>query len=87
MPRKCIRETNWGSTPLEEVDRAVTEVKGGISIRAAAKESKIDSSTRRRVIKKKGKSSEISGVLWNSIGKESLHRRDGEGACRPHKKD
>uniref|UniRef100_A0A3Q1FDH6 Zgc:113274 n=1 Tax=Acanthochromis polyacanthus TaxID=80966 RepID=A0A3Q1FDH6_9TELE len=33
MPRKYSRKTNWGSTSLEEVQRAATEVQGGKSIR------------------------------------------------------
>lgn len=53
MPRKYSRKTNWGSTPLEEMQRAATEVQGGKSIRKVATERKIDRSTLRRFLKKK----------------------------------
>lgn len=53
MPRNYKRRTNWGSTPLEEMERAATDVKGGKSIRSVAKERNIDRTTLRRYIKKK----------------------------------
>uniref|UniRef100_A0A669B7K0 Zgc:113274 n=1 Tax=Oreochromis niloticus TaxID=8128 RepID=A0A669B7K0_ORENI len=34
MPRTYRRKTSWGSTPLEEIERAASEVKGGKSIRS-----------------------------------------------------
>uniref|UniRef100_A0A673KIP5 HTH psq-type domain-containing protein n=1 Tax=Sinocyclocheilus rhinocerous TaxID=307959 RepID=A0A673KIP5_9TELE len=53
MPRHYKRKTKWGSTPLEDMERAANDVKGGKSIRAVAKEKNIDRSTLRRYIKKK----------------------------------
>lgn len=53
MPRTYRRKTSWGSTPLEEIERAASEVKGGKSIRSVAKERQIDRSTLRRYIKKR----------------------------------
>lgn len=53
MPRTYKRKTNWASTPLEEMERAAAEVKSGGSIRAVARERKIDRSTLRRFIKNK----------------------------------
>uniref|UniRef100_A0AAZ1XKP8 HTH psq-type domain-containing protein n=1 Tax=Oreochromis aureus TaxID=47969 RepID=A0AAZ1XKP8_OREAU len=52
MPRTYRRKTSWGSTPLEEIERAASEVKGGKSIRSVAKERQIDRSTLRRYIKR-----------------------------------
>uniref|UniRef100_A0A669F7P6 Zgc:113274 n=1 Tax=Oreochromis niloticus TaxID=8128 RepID=A0A669F7P6_ORENI len=53
MPRTYRRKTSWGSTPLEEIERRASEVKGGKSIRSVAKERQIDRSTLRRYIKKR----------------------------------
>ncbi|XP_034535041.1 uncharacterized protein zgc:113274 [Notolabrus celidotus] len=53
MPRSYKRKTNWGSTPLEEMERAAADVKGGKSIRSVAKDRNVDRSTLRRYIKKK----------------------------------
>ncbi|XP_051795629.1 uncharacterized protein zgc:113274 [Acanthochromis polyacanthus] len=53
MPRKYSRKTNWGSTSLEEMQRAATEVQDGKSIRKVATERNIDRSTLRRFLKKK----------------------------------
>ncbi|XP_071385613.1 uncharacterized protein [Centroberyx affinis] len=53
MPRTYKRKNNWGSTPLEEMERAVIDVTGGKSIRSVAKDRNIDRSTLRRYIKKK----------------------------------
>ncbi|XP_019212111.1 uncharacterized protein LOC109200988 [Oreochromis niloticus] len=53
MPRTYRRKTSWGSTPLEEIERAASEVKGGKSIRSVATERQIDRSTLRRYIKKR----------------------------------
>lgn len=52
MPRNYTRKTRWGLTPIEEMKRAVSDVKGGKSIRSVAKERNIDRSTLRRYIKK-----------------------------------
>lgn len=52
MPRKYCRKTNRGSTPLEEMQRAATEVQGGKSIRKVAEERNIDRTTLRRFLKK-----------------------------------
>uniref|UniRef100_A0A3Q1GJ06 Zgc:113274 n=1 Tax=Acanthochromis polyacanthus TaxID=80966 RepID=A0A3Q1GJ06_9TELE len=53
MLRKRSRKTNWGSTSLEEMQRAATKVQGGKSIRKVATERNIDRSTLRRFLKKK----------------------------------
>lgn len=53
MPRTYKRRTNWGSTPLEEMERAAIDVEGGKSIRSVAKDRNIDRSTLRSYIKKK----------------------------------
>ncbi|XP_038130121.1 uncharacterized protein zgc:113274 [Cyprinodon tularosa] len=53
MPRTYKRKTNWGSTPLEALERAPNDVKAGKSIRSVAKERNIDRSTLRRYIKKR----------------------------------
>uniref|UniRef100_A0A4W6CZ35 Uncharacterized protein n=1 Tax=Lates calcarifer TaxID=8187 RepID=A0A4W6CZ35_LATCA len=52
IPRNYTRTTRWGLTPIEEMKRAVSDVKGGKSIRSVAKERNIDRSTLRRYIKK-----------------------------------
>uniref|UniRef100_A0A3B4T3S7 Zgc:113274 n=1 Tax=Seriola dumerili TaxID=41447 RepID=A0A3B4T3S7_SERDU len=53
MPRTYKRKTNWGSTPLEALERAANDVKAGRSIRSVATERKIDTCTLRRYIKKR----------------------------------
>ncbi|XP_074480931.1 uncharacterized protein LOC141761464 [Sebastes fasciatus] len=53
MPRIYKRKTNWGSTPLDEMERAATDVKGGKSIRSVAEDRNIDRSTLRRYIQNK----------------------------------
>uniref|UniRef100_A0A3B4XFV9 Zgc:113274 n=1 Tax=Seriola lalandi dorsalis TaxID=1841481 RepID=A0A3B4XFV9_SERLL len=53
MPRTYKRKTNWGSTPLEALERAANDVKAGRSIRSVATERKIDRCTLRRYIKKR----------------------------------
>jgi len=53
MPRTYKRKTSWGSTPLKEMERAATDIKGGKSIRSVAKERNIDRSTLRRYVKKR----------------------------------
>uniref|UniRef100_A0A8C4E9S0 HTH CENPB-type domain-containing protein n=1 Tax=Dicentrarchus labrax TaxID=13489 RepID=A0A8C4E9S0_DICLA len=53
MPRTYKRKTSWGSTPLEEMERAANDVKGGKSIRSVAKERDIDRSIFRRYMKKR----------------------------------
>ena len=53
MPRTYKRKTSWGSTPLEEMKRAASDVKGGKSIRSVAKERNIDRSTLSRYMKKR----------------------------------
>ncbi|XP_018543368.2 LOW QUALITY PROTEIN: uncharacterized protein LOC108890839 [Lates calcarifer] len=53
MPRNYTRKTRWGLTPIEEMKRAVSDVKGQQwSIRSVAKERNIDRSTLQRYIKK-----------------------------------
>uniref|UniRef100_A0A4W6C0P6 Zgc:113274 n=1 Tax=Lates calcarifer TaxID=8187 RepID=A0A4W6C0P6_LATCA len=52
MPRNYTRKTRWGLTPIEEMKRAVSDAKGGKSIRSVAKERNIDRSTLQRYIKK-----------------------------------
>ena len=73
MPRTYKRKTSWGSTPLEEMERAANDVKGGKSIRSVAKERNIDRLTLRRNMKKRvAKEVKKSRVRWNSRSKKSL---------------
>lgn len=53
MPRICKRKTGWGSRPVDEMERAATEVKTGNFIQAEAKERKIDRSALSRFMQKK----------------------------------
>uniref|UniRef100_A0A3B4VRY6 HTH psq-type domain-containing protein n=1 Tax=Seriola dumerili TaxID=41447 RepID=A0A3B4VRY6_SERDU len=70
MPRKYIRKTTWGKTPLEEMESAASEVKEGKkSIRAAARERNIDKSSLLRFIKKK-KTGEEKRILTDEMEEE-----------------
>lgn len=83
MPRTYKRKTSWGSTPLEEMERAANDVKGGKSIRSVAKERNIDRSTLRRYIKKR-EAKEVKTVGYGGTAEaKSLLRGGGEGASRP----
>ncbi|GAA6088005.1 uncharacterized protein zgc:113274 [Tachysurus ichikawai] len=53
MPRIYKKRTNWGSTPLEEMERAAIDVEGGKSIRSVVKDRNINRSTLRRYINKR----------------------------------
>lgn len=87
MPKIHKRKTNWVSTPLEEMERAATNVKAGKSIRAVAKEKVVDTSTVRRCRKKEGGKGSVNHRLqWNGEGKEGLHRGAKEGASDHIKK-
>ena len=68
VPRTYKGKTSWGSTPLEEMERAANDVKGGKSIRSVAKERNIDRSTFRRYIKKR-EAKEVKTVEYGGTPK------------------
>ncbi|XP_060916273.1 uncharacterized protein zgc:113274 [Labrus mixtus] len=73
MPRIYKRRTNWGSIPLEEMKRAATDVEGGKSIRAVAKDRNIDRSTLRRFMKKK-EVKEVKTVGYSGTAEEEVEK-------------
>uniref|UniRef100_A0A672M102 HTH psq-type domain-containing protein n=1 Tax=Sinocyclocheilus grahami TaxID=75366 RepID=A0A672M102_SINGR len=72
MGRHYKRKTNWGSTPIEDMERAANDVMGGKSIRAVTKEKNIDRSTLCRYMKTTGYSgtAEAKRVFTEELEKE-----------------
>lgn len=75
MPRNYKRKTDWGSTPLKEMERAATDVQGGKSIRAVAGDRNIAVSTLRRYIIKK-KEKEVKTVGYSGTAEAKMVFQD-----------